>query len=44
MYEFFTETMQFDKKDVKICENFSKRQIIGELDKLRSLAYNFEKE
>ena len=44
MYEFLTETMQFKEDDIKKCINYSKDDIIKELDKLSILAYNFEKE
>ena len=44
MFDFFTDTMQFKEDDVKKCINFSKDEIINELDKLSIMAYNFDKE
>ena len=43
MSEFFTQTMHFDEANVKKCINYSKNQIIQELDRLRALAYNFDR-
>ena len=43
MSEFFTRTMHFDEANVKKCINYSKNQIIQELDRLRALAYNFDR-
>ena len=31
MYDFFIETMQFNREDVKQCNNFNKQEIIEEL-------------
>ena len=42
MYNFFTETMQFDSNNVKKFINLSKDEIITELVKLNSLAYDFD--